>query len=76
MDGKEQIKIGRVQGRVLAVLSSGERLTALQIAIRARVCDPRGHISALRGKGVSIADDWIKSEAHGTRCKQYYLLNQ
>ncbi len=66
--------IARVQGRVLAVLQSGERLTALQIARRARVTDPRGHIAALRGKGICIADAWIKSPEWGTRCKVFFLL--
>ncbi|MBP5486339.1 MAG: hypothetical protein J6Y06_01710 [Bacteroidales bacterium] len=66
--------IARVQGRVLAVLKSGERLTALQIAKRACVTDPRGHIAALRNKGIVIADAWIKSPEWGTRCKEYYLI--
>lgn len=66
--------IARVQGRVLAVLQSGERLTALQIARRARITDPRGHIAALRGKGICIADAWIKSPEWGTRCKVFFLL--
>jgi hypothetical protein len=71
---KAGIQIARVQGRVLEVLQSGERLTALQIASRARVTDPRGHIAALRGKGILIADTWIKSPEWGTRCKEYYLI--
>lgn len=66
--------IARVQGRVLFALASGERLTALQIARRARVTDPRGHIAALRGKGICIADAWVKSPEWGTRCKVYFLL--
>lgn len=43
--------IARVQGRVLAVLQSGERLTALQIARRARVTDPRGAYRSVEGEG-------------------------
>lgn len=70
---KEFRPIGRVQGRVLAVLKSGERLTALQIANRARVTDPRGHIAALREKGVGITDAWIKNPEWGTRCKVYFI---
>lgn len=71
---KAGIQIARVQGRVLAVLKSGERLTALQIGSRAHVTDPRGHIARLRDKGIAIADTWIKSPEWGTRCKVYYLI--
>ena len=65
--------IARVQGRVLFVLASGERLTALQIGNRAHVTDARGHIKALRDKGITILDAWIKSVEWGTRCKVYYM---
>lgn len=69
----ESRPIARVQGRVLDVLQSGERLTALDIAQRARVTDPRGHIAALKRKGVSILDEWIKSPTWGTRCKVFFI---
>ena len=73
--GQVQV-IARVQGRVLSVLRDGGRMTALQIGNRAGVTDPRGHISALRRKGIPIADQWVKSQNWGTRCKIYYLKQQ
>ena len=44
--------IGRVQQRVLSALMSGNKMTALRISQIAYVTDPRGHIRALRKKGI------------------------
>ena len=63
--------LGRVQFRVLYALQRGS-FTAGQLCQRARVTDPRGHISDLRKKGIPIRDVIVRS-VYGTYCKRYYL---
>lgn len=63
--------LGRVQFRVFYALQRG-CFTAGQLCQRAKVTDPRGHISDLRKKGIPIRDIRVKSK-YGTYCKRYYL---
>jgi hypothetical protein len=66
------VYLGRVQYRVWSLFLSGKKLTGADISHLARVTDPRGHIAALRNKGLPISAIWV-STADATRCKRYYL---
>lgn len=72
--GKTDAKVNnlpRIQRKVFNLLSGGGKYSAFDIALRLRLCDPRGHIAALRRKGVEILDEWKTGE--GTRYKVYFI---
>jgi len=62
----------RLQRKVYNYLQNGGKYSAADLSVALHLCDPRGHIAALRHKGFEICDDWIESVT-GTRCKLYYL---
>lgn len=69
--GAKVVNLPKVQRKVFNLLSGGGKYSAFDIAMRLRLCDPRGHIAALRRKGVEVLDEWKTGE--GTRYKVYFI---
>lgn len=60
------------QTKVFALLSSGGKFTVYDISLATHLCDPRSAIAAMRAKGVTISDEWIKTQT-GVRFKRYFI---
>lgn len=65
------MKLPRIQRKVYDLLRSGGKYSVYDITTRLRLADPRGHISALRRKGIEVLDEWKTGE--GTRYKVYFI---
>lgn len=63
----------RKQGRILQILSDGGKYSVSDLAVLTRFADPRGHIKALRDKGVPIADEWKNNKEGDGHYKVYFL---
>lgn len=62
----------RIQRKVYNLLSGGGKYSAFDIAMRLRLCDPRGHIAVLRRKGIEVLDEW-RTTSRGERYKVYFI---
>lgn len=62
----------RQQKRLFDTLLRGGHYSVADIAIIIGQSDPRGHISRIRRKGLTILDEWCETE-HGDRYKRYFL---
>lgn len=51
------------QARVLELLQGGSRWTVIDIAIKAKIGDPRSIIRNLRKQGVIVSDEWVRNPA-------------
>ena len=71
-DGRN-IHLGRVQFRVYMAFLTGRKFTGADLCEVCKITDPRGHIAALRGKGLPISAIWMVNPDTGNRCKQYFL---
>lgn len=71
-DCKDILILPRVQAKVYRLLCGGGKYSAADISVRLHLCDPRGHISALRTKGINIHDEW-REDKYGVRYKVYFL---
>lgn len=70
---KRVAALPRIQQSVYRHLQRGGKYSAADLSIALFLCDPRGHIAALRNKGFEILDDWRENAETGTRYKVYYL---
>lgn len=66
------MNLPRVQRKVYDLLRSGGKYSVYDITTRLRLADPRGHISALRRKGIDIRDEW-RHTSRGERFKVYFI---
>lgn len=64
----------RQERRLYYMLSRGGRYTVADITRELGQCDPRGHISRMRRKGVGIADKRV-TNADGVNYKLYWLAD-
>lgn len=71
-DCKGSENLPRLQKKVYDLLSTGCKFSAADISVRLHLCDPRGHIAALRAKGFNILDEWREGD-FGERYKVYFL---
>lgn len=62
----------RQEQRLYEMLRRGGRYTVADITRELRQCDPRGHISRMRRKGVGIADKRV-TRPDGVNYKLYWL---
>ncbi len=69
----EQTKkaLTKQQNRIFEILKNG-RNTVADLVMKTGYSDPRGHIKALRDKGISVSDEWLKSR-DGVRYKVYFI---
>lgn len=74
MDYKEQLINGlpHIQRKVYNLLNGGGKYSVYDIVLRLHIADPRGHISALRRKGIEILDEW-KTTSDNNRYKVYFI---
>ncbi|MDE7460390.1 MAG: hypothetical protein K2M85_04810 [Paramuribaculum sp.] len=75
MIGKLPISAGRLsrqEQRLFDLLARGGRYTVADITRALGQCDPRGHISRMRRKGIAIADERV-SHPDGVTYKLYWL---
>ena len=70
---KRVAALPRLQQSVYRYLQRGGKYSVADLSIALFLCDPRGHIAALRHKGFEILDDWCENRETGTRYKVYYL---
>lgn len=69
--GANVMNLPRIQRKVYELLKSGGKYSVFDITTRLRLADPRGHIAALRRKGIEVLDEWKAGE--GTRYKVYFI---
>lgn len=50
------------QARVLELLQGGSRWTVIDIAIKAKIGDPRSVIRNIRKQGVIVSDEWVNGK--------------
>lgn len=74
MDNRQQVINGlpHVQRKVYNLLNDGGKYSVYDIVLRLRIADPRGHIAALRRKGIEILDEW-KTTSDNNRYKVYFI---
>lgn len=73
--GKTDAKVNnlpRIQRKVYDLLNTGGKYSVFDITTRLRLADPRGHIAALRRKGIEILDEW-RTTTEGERYKVYFV---
>ena len=68
----EEPTLPRLQRKLYRLLSTGKKYSAADMARILYLCDPRGHISQLRKRGVPIVDEWVQN-VHNVRYKRYFL---
>lgn len=67
--------LSRQEQRLFEMLSRGGRYSVADITRALGQCDPRGHISRMRRKGVQIADERVRCLG-GVTYKRYWLAQQ
>ena len=68
--GANVVNLPRIQRKVYDILMSGGKYSVFDITVRLHLADPRGHIAALRRKGIAVLDEWRGAE---TRYKVYFI---
>lgn len=63
--GKEQAR------RVFDVLSTGIKKSVVDLTLQLRIADPRAVIRQIRDAGISVQDEWCKS--NGKKYKRYWV---
>lgn len=66
------MKLTKQEKRLYEMLSRGGRYSVADITRELGMCDPRGHISRMRRKGVNIADERI-FKADNVNFKLYWV---
>lgn len=69
--GAKVVNLSKVQRKVFNLLSGGGKYSVTDICVRLHLCDPRGHIAALRRKGIDVRDEWRQCD--GGRYKVYFI---
>lgn len=64
---------GKQAQRILDTLQGGGRFTVADLSRITGNSDPRGHIRALRKKGIEVLSEWRPNVGAG-RHKVYYML--
>ncbi|MDE6485396.1 MAG: helix-turn-helix domain-containing protein [Duncaniella sp.] len=65
-------RLTRQERRLYDMLRRGGRYTVADITRELGLCDPRGHISMMRRKGIGIADKRV-TRPDGVNYKLYWL---
>lgn len=65
-------RLTRQEQRLFDMLKGGGRYTVADITRELGQCDPRGHISRMRRKGIGIADKRV-TRPDGVNYKLYWL---
>lgn len=66
------MKLTKQENRLFEMLSRGGCYSVADITRELGMCDPRGHISRMRRKGVNIANERIR-KADGVNYNLYWL---
>lgn len=67
-------KLTTQEQRLFDLLKSGGKYTVAEIVSRLGQCDPRGHISRMRRKGIAVEDERV-TLPNGVNFKRYWLAD-